>query len=334
LAIVSRDPPVLIAREQLSGRVPARRFCLAASLGYKLTPGVLSRDSISLMFEHIHRFGSRIRHSRLLEKQQWLWDVVEPAWQYIFQKASASSGYPTLVNNDVFRLTYEYGSRYDRHDRHGYEPVVYKALVNSIEEGMTICDIGAHVGLLTLAAAKRVGPTGRVFAFEPAPDSLAILRNHIRFNRYEDRGEAIESVVSDTDGTVSFYIYKDSMSASLGRNNLDELSPQRRSDPLLKAVEVKTRSLTLDQFCKDRGVEPDVLKIDVEGSELLVLRGARDLMRRKPLIVLCEIHPKQMENCSSSLVQFNAFIQGIGYTIETLDSPNPEGIFHSRIRPA
>jgi FkbM family methyltransferase len=73
------------------------------------------------------------------------------------------------------------------------------------------------------------------------------------------------------------------MSASLGRNNLDELSPQRRSDPLLKAVEVKTRSLTLDQFCKDRGVEPDVLKIDVEGSELLVLRGARDLMRRKPL---------------------------------------------------
>jgi FkbM family methyltransferase len=283
------------------------------------------------MFEAIHRLGSRIRHTPFLARQRWLWMTVEPLWQHAFRRLSAARGYPARINNDVFRLVYDYGSRYDREDQQMYESVVYRALVDSVREGMTVCDIGAHVGLLTLAAAKRVGATGHVFAFEPAPEALATLQRHIRFNGYGDRAEAIGSVVSDTDGVVPFYVYRDSMSASLGRTNLDVLSPQRRSDPLLKAVEVRVPSVTLDRFCKDRDVKPDILKIDVEGAELRVLRGARDLLLRKRIVVLCEIHPQQMENCGSTLAEFKAFLQSVGYTIEPLDAPNPEGIYHSRL---
>jgi len=283
------------------------------------------------MLESIHRLGSQIRHTGFLEKQRWLWENVEPVWQYIFRRTSAARGYPTRINSDVFRLVYEYGSRYDRPDRQAYEPVIYQALIDSIKEGMTVCDVGAHVGLLTLAAAKYVGPTGRVFAFEPAPEAFATLQRHIQFNGYGDRAEAIGSVVSDADGVIPFYVYKDSMSASLGRDNLNVLSPQRRSDPLLRAVEVTVPSVTLDQFCKDRGVEPDIIKIDVEGAELRVLRGARDLMRRKPIVIFCEIHPRQMENCGSTLGEFKTFLESVGYAMEALDTPNSEGIYHSRI---
>src|SRR5262245_52543606 len=105
------------------------------------------------MFKSIHRLGSRIRHITFLEKQQWLWKTVEPLWQKVFGRLSAAEGYPARVNNDVFRLVYDYGSRYDRHNKQNYEPVVYQALIDSVKEGMTVCDIGAHVGLLTLTAA-------------------------------------------------------------------------------------------------------------------------------------------------------------------------------------
>ena len=176
------------------------------------------------MFEFIYRVGSRIRHAAVLEEQRWLWKIVEPVWQNAFEWVSAGRGYQARVNNDLFRLAYEYGSRYDRHNKHAYEPVVYRALVNEVREGMIVCDIGAHVGLLALAAAKRVGPTGHVFAFEPAPKALATLQRHIRFNGYRDRAEAIGAVVSETDGVIPFYVYRDSMSNSLGRDNLDVLS--------------------------------------------------------------------------------------------------------------
>ena len=160
--------------------------------------------------------------------------------------------------------------------------VVYRALVNEVREGMIVCDIGAHVGLLALAAAKRVGPTGHVFAFEPAPKALATLQRHIRFNGYRDRAEAIGAVVSETDGVIPFYVYRDSMSNSLGRDNLDVLSPQRRTDPLLKAVETKVLSVTLDRFCKDREVEPDLRPVEFQQHLELPMHPERPTLQQRP----------------------------------------------------
>lgn len=283
------------------------------------------------MFESVHRLGSRLRHSPALRRQEWVWRLIEPAWQAVF-RASSSSGFSARVNEDVFKLEYAYGSRYDREDSAGYEPIVYKALLDNIREGMVVCDIGAHIGLLTLAAAKRVGPSGRVFAFEPAPDIVRTLRNHVRFNGYERTVDVVNAVVGDVTGTTPFYVYGDSMSASLGRDNLDVLSPQRLTDPQLKAVEVTMPSTTLDDFARKRTVEPDLLKIDVEGAELLVLRGARELLTKKAVVVLCEVHPMQMTNCRSSVDELEKYVAEIGYGIERLDPPGPQGIFHALVR--
>lgn len=283
------------------------------------------------MFESVHRLGSRIRHTPLLDRRTWLWDGVEPLWESAFRTA-ARRGFRTHVNDDVFRLEYSHGSRHDRRDHQAYEPIVYRALLEEIREGMIVCDVGAHIGLMTLAAAKRVGPRGHVFAFEPAPEALASLRRHVALNGFGDRVEVVPAAVGDTGAaTVSFYVYHDSMSASLGRDNLDRLSPQRASDSAMKAVEITTPAVTLDGFCAGRGVEPDVLKIDVEGAELLVLRGARALLLRKPIVILCEIHPLQMQNCRSSVRELELFLAEVGYRLERLDEPGPQGIFHSRI---
>jgi hypothetical protein len=118
------------------------------------------------------------------------------------------------------------------------------------------------------------------------------------------------------------------MAASVSRVNVETLNPEVRVAP---AREVMVPSVTLDAFCRERRIAPDVIKIDVEGAELRVLRGARAILTTHRPRVLCEVHPRQMENCGSSLAEFNAYLDSVGYVSETLDTPNPIGIHHVRL---
>jgi FkbM family methyltransferase len=280
------------------------------------------------MLRSVHRLGSRIRHSRLLGNQKWLWEKVEPSWQRAFEWLSSRRGFVTRVNGEDFRLEYAVGARYDRADRREYEPIFYHAFVQRIGAGMRVFDLGAHVGLFTLGAAKRVGKEGRVYAFEPSPDTAEILERHIALNRWGDRVEVIRAVVSDVDEIVPFYVHGVSMAASLGRDNVEVLNPERPREP---AVKINAQSVTLDRFCKERNIKPDIVKIDVEGAELHCLRGARSLLLSHGLTVFCEVHPRNMEVCGSSLSALEAYLDSVGYRLTALDEPNAMGIFHGLI---
>jgi FkbM family methyltransferase len=282
------------------------------------------------MIESFHQFGSRVRHSAVLERQRWLWDRMEPAWQEVFRKLSQKKGFVTHVNGDVFRLGYQWGARYNRADQRAYEPLFYGAMARIVTEGMTVLDIGAHIGIFSLGAGQRVGPRGKVYAFEPAPESAAILARHIAFNGWQDRIEVVPTAASDTDGTVAFYTNGISMSNSLGQANVEVLSPER---PAAGAVRLEVESLTLDRFCRDRRIRPDLIKIDVEGAELRVLRGAREILKTLQPSVLCEVHPDEMKNCGTSVPELNEFLSQVGYTSTLLDRPNWMGIFHAHMHP-
>lgn len=280
------------------------------------------------MFETLHRIGSRIRHLRFLSNQEWIRNNVEPCWERVFEWFSRQRGYSTHINEDVFKLLYVFGSRYDRFDKREYEPSFYQPFVQRIREGMTVFDIGAHIGLFTLAAAKRVGKSGRVYAFEPSPETVEILERHISLNGWQDRVEAVRAVVSDVNGEAPFYTYGMSMAASLSRENVEILNPEQLDRP---ASKIDITAVTLDQFCKDRHIKPDILKIDVEGAELLVLQGAKNLLSKGNVSILCEIHPNQMKNCGSSLSGFCEYLDTLGYYLKPLDEPNELGTFHSLI---
>jgi FkbM family methyltransferase len=281
------------------------------------------------LIETIHRIGSRIRHSPLLERQRWLWERVEPYWEATFERASKNSGYATHVNGDVFVVEYALGARYDRQDQRSYEPVFYRAFVDRIQPGMQVADLGAHVGFFTLGAALRAGDRGKVFSFEPSPSTVASLRRNVALNRWQDRVEVIEAAVSDKEGFVSFFTNGTSMAASLSRNNVEVLNPEHPA----AATEVTVRSLTLDQVCKSRQARLDVIKIDVEGAELLALRGAREVLQTDRPVILCEIHPLQMQQCGCTVEELKQFIGSLRYALEPLDEPNPAGIFHAVLAP-
>ena len=280
------------------------------------------------MLEALHRVGSRIRHAPVIRNQRWLWNAIEVGWEGAFRALTRANGYETRVNGEIFRLDYRYGARYDRHDQHAYEPEFYGAFVRRVSAGMTVFDIGAHIGMFSLGAARRAGAQGRVVAFEPAPETLQILKRHVAYNRDLGPIDVVGAVISDREGSVSFYTYRESMAASVARANVEVLNPQVRDSP---AKEVVVPSMTLDRFCRERNLRPDIMKIDVEGAEVSVLKGAREVLTGSRPTFLCEIHPKQMANCGSSLEELHAYLESVGYLVEPIDPPNPMGIFHGLV---
>ena len=277
------------------------------------------------MLQTLHRIASRARHSGLLRPLEPGFRRIEPTWNRVVGRMAAREGLFARINDDTFRLTYAYGARYDK--QREYEPDIYLPFAASIKESMTVLDIGAHVGFFTLAAAQRVGPRGQVVAFEPSPETLRLLREHVRLNGWDDRVTVEASVVSDQLGSMTFYTYGDSMAASLSRENVEELNVQHPEN----AIAVTVPSVTLDQYCAERGLSPDVIKIDVEGAELKALRGAEKLLRAKPVTIWCEVHPLQMRNLGDSVEALEKYLSELGYVAEPVAAPGHMGIYQSHI---
>lgn len=236
------------------------------------------------------------------------------------------NGYPALVNGERMQLSHTYGPRYERL---GYEPAVHEVLDDVIGEGMIVLDIGAHVGIHALVAARRVGPNGRVFAFEPAPRTAAILDRHIRWNALEGRVEPVRAVVSDAVGVTAFFVNGATMAASIHEGNL-QTARETFAGP---TEQITCATTTVDAFCADRAIRADVIKLDVEGAEVAVLRGATSTLRAG-VTVVCEVHPAQLQVLGSSVEEFDGLVSSAGLAMQRFTEPNELGIFHVLIEPA
>ena len=151
-----------------------------------------------------------------------------------------------------------------------YEWEKARLLERSIEPGTVFFDIGAMAGYFTLLAARLVGPQGRVYAFEPLPHNLAYLRRHARMHRL-DNVTIVEAAVSDSQGVAGF---EPGAHASGGR--LAESGP------------LHVRTIGLDEeIAAGRLPVPHAIKIDVEGAEMQLLKGAaRTLQTTRPRLFL------------------------------------------------
>jgi FkbM family methyltransferase len=175
-------------------------------------------------------------------------------------------------------------------DLNQYEPHVLRWLSRLIKRGDCIVDAGANVGLLSLLMSKYCGNNGRVYSFEPSPTHLRLLEYHKRKNRANQI--CIQPLaVSNQDGMAAFFLLNEgdhySNSLVFSEDDVRNLvEPLRRTKK-----EIRIPTVTLDRFCAEHQIRPSLLKIDVEGAELMVLQGAvRLLSEVRPHIILA-IHP-------------------------------------------
>lgn len=159
--------------------------------------------------------------------------------------------------------------------RHLYEKEL-AYLRNLVSQGMVVVDAGANCGIYTVAAARLVGPSGRVLSFEPGLEAYSILKKNIEINHFRNV-RAYRVALCDQDGQARLYHDKQGpVSFTLG-------SPK---DTHAKYEDITTRNLT--SVLREEGVsQVGLIKLDVEGAEELVLRGVESvLVRSRPKIIL------------------------------------------------
>ena len=155
----------------------------------------------------------------------------------------------------------------------GFEETEIRFVQRLLRPGMTVLDIGAHHGLYTLLAAKRVGRRGRVIAFEPSPRECRRLARHVRMNRCSN-AEIEACALGQESGEADLFVVEGF------RDWGNSLQPPDVPEPTSR-VRVPLRRL--DDLLAARGIERvDFIKLDAEGGELAVLQGARRLLQTAP----------------------------------------------------
>lgn len=145
----------------------------------------------------------------------------------------------------------------------------------------TILDIGANIGLFSMAAALD-NPTAVVHAFEPLPVNFQILSSMIRANRAFSI-HAHELALSDHEGEAEFFVPRNAEGMSVASASL--IAGHR-----VDCECVPVRLATLDQFVAQHGLRDiDLIKIDVESAEYLVFRGASRVLRSERPVIFCEV---------------------------------------------
>jgi FkbM family methyltransferase len=189
--------------------------------------------------------------------------------------------------------------------------------------GMTVVDVGANVGQMTLEMAALVGPGGRVVAIEPGAGNLACLRQHMEGNGFSDRVTIIEAACSSEDGgEISFFVATPNGELSVVGSGHNVLGAEviTSQNPKIQVRETRVPRVSLDGLCHRLDIAPSVIKIDVEGAELLALQGARDILARLRPQVRVGFHPFAFQSPSAASGELLALAEAAGYKVDGVSS--------------
>lgn len=160
-----------------------------------------------------------------------------------------------------------------------YEEEVSRLLHRVATPGWTVLDVGANAGYFSLLAADVGGPGSQVVAFEPNPRMRELLQQSLALNP-AGQIELVPAACGDRSGSIALSVSPDPRNSGLSTVR----------DTFQQADQLTVPLLRLDDFCAERGIVPDLVKVDVEGAEEMVLRGAEALLRESaPTYVICEV---------------------------------------------
>jgi FkbM family methyltransferase len=183
-----------------------------------------------------------------------------------------------------------------------YEPEETRVMDLLSEGAAQILDIGANIGWYAARFAKRQ-PSSRIYAFEPLPVTYAYLQRNIAINGIADRVSSYNYGLSDACGSFDFFI------APASGTNASLLNVAAATD-VRKVVGL---TLTLDQWCSNQQVQPDYIKCDVEGAELLVFRGGRQTLSEHRPVVFAELLRKWSKPFGYHPNDMLAYFNELGY---------------------
>lgn len=183
-----------------------------------------------------------------------------------------------------------------------YEYWKTKLFFNIVREGMTCVDVGANKGYYSLLFAKLMNDKGKVLSFEPNPNNCFWFKKSTQANNYKCI-KLYQCALSDREGSATFYLGKKSDWGSLFFSR-DAAAPEK------KQITVKTRKF--DKVLKEEGINTvDIIKMDVEGADLLVLKGAEGTLKKYDIKLAMDVHVQSSEEKN----QLFDFLESCGFKI-------------------
>lgn len=179
---------------------------------------------------------------------------------------------------------------------------IKKIVAKNLNSGEIFIDVGANIGAISFLGSKIVGKSGKVYAFEPEEKNLHIFQKNISFNNLNNIN-LVPLACTEKSGFATFNISKNSGEHSLG----ETISPSN----IIKSIKIKT--ISLDDFTKKNNINKiKLIKIDVEGQELSVLRGAKSILKKASPKLLFECWDKnKFEAIAKLLDSYNYKIKKV-----------------------
>lgn len=187
------------------------------------------------------------------------------------------------------------------------ERLMAQLFKDAIEGGTVVVDVGAYVGYFTLLAAREVGSEGRVLAFEPNPESRALLERNIDLNGYGDRVTVIGKALSSSSGSAAFY-WDDRDGSRSGLAVPDDCGG-----------ETTVELTTLDAELGDSAA--GVVKIDIEGGEVGALKGMARLLgeSKRGLTLFVECNDEALQSSGTNPAELLELLAGAGLDVSVID---------------
>jgi FkbM family methyltransferase len=175
------------------------------------------------------------------------------------------------------------------------------------KEGDTVVDIGAHMGRYTITSSKSVGASGKVIAVEAHPYNFKILEHNLRLNELKNVS-ALNWAVYSKKARLKLYLPDEDLGYTMHHSLMTNYLASKYSKEI-EGRYIEVEADTLDNLLKIRGVtEVNWIKIDVEGAEYEVLRGAKEILSiNKRISVLVEVHGKDTYGPTIELLRSNNF---------------------------
>jgi len=197
-----------------------------------------------------------------------------------------------------------------------YEPLETQLIKEEVRKGGIVLDLGAHIGYFTLILSKLVGPTGKVFAFEPSPESFLVLQKNMKLNKCTNIRLEQKAVWNRNE---KIFLYQDQDALDSPSNLIfDFLEPSW--------LPIRIEAIKLDDYFG--GFQKiDFIKMDIEGCEPQALEGMSNLLRQNPdLKILVECNFYLLEQSEFGVKNFIKMLEDFGFELSYLDNPTRQKI--------
>lgn len=202
-----------------------------------------------------------------------------------------------------------------------WEDSLWEWIGSHLEPGATLVDVGAHIGTHSLRAAKKVGATGSVVAIEPNPLTAARLRDNIAASNLRNI-RVYETACAESPGRLRLFL---GGRVNTGVASLSIKNATASGGTGTDSFEVEV--LPLDEIISRLApTRVDVIKVDTEGAEVRVLRGARETLRKYRPVLVLEVTESLLKNMGSSVAELETLLHESGYKKGRSDPGNEEWI--------